>query len=120
MSVERMQVLKMIEAGKISAEEGAKLLEAVDATAAPPPKAANAQWFRIRVYNTKTGKSMVNVNLPIQLLDVALKFVPKESMGGMEKIDTQAIIQAIREGAQGKIVDITDEDDDERVEIFIE
>ena len=57
---ERMQILKMIQEGKITADEGAKLLEALNASAktekrppAPPPPpgmpGSDSRWFRVRV-----------------------------------------------------------------------
>jgi hypothetical protein len=38
----------------------------------------------------------------------------------MEGVDYDTIMEAIRSGQQGKVIDITDDDDGERVEIFVE
>lgn len=118
---ERMQILKMIEARQISAEEGAKLLAAldkVDRSGDAAPR-ATPRWFRVRVTDLHTGKSKVNVNIPMGLVNVGIKmgarFAPE-----VEGLDVEQITRAIREGAQGKIIDVEDEEDAERVEIFIE
>jgi hypothetical protein len=118
---ERMQILKMIEARQISAEEGAKLLAAldkVDRSGDAAPR-ATPRWFRVRVTDLRTGKSKVNVNIPMGLVNVGIKmgarFAPE-----VEGLDVEQITRAIREGAQGKIIDVEDEEDAERVEIFIE
>lgn len=118
---ERMQILKMIEARQISAEEGAKLLAAldrVDKGSQSVPQAA-PRWFRVRVTDLHTGKSKVNVNIPMGLVNVGIKmgarFAPE-----VEGLDVEQITKAIREGAQGKIIDVEDEEDAERVEIYIE
>jgi hypothetical protein len=66
-----------------------------------------------------TGKTKVNVNIPVGLVDVGLKmgarFAP--DMAGM---DLQAIQAAIKNGYQGRVVEVDDEEDNERVEIFVE
>ncbi|MBI3241276.1 MAG: hypothetical protein HYZ49_03175 [Chloroflexi bacterium] len=123
---ERMKILKMIEEGKITADDGAKLLSALaDSRRTPPPISAasltggSARWLRIRVTDTATGKAKVNVNLPMGLVDVGLKigarFAPEIDSEQMDAINT-----ALKSGLSGKIIDVTDEEDGEHVEIFVE
>jgi hypothetical protein len=123
-SEERMQILKMIEDGKISASDGAELLRALDrdqnAKAAEPLKGASApRWFRVRVTDLATGKSKVSVNIPMGLVNVGMKmgarFAPE-----MEGVDFDEITAAVRSGASGKVMDVIDEEEGERVEIFVE
>jgi len=122
---ERMQILKMVAEKKITAEEGAKLLSALE----PDRKKESAvvmvggpsspRWLRIRVTDLETGKSKVNVNLPISLVNVGMKmgarFAPE-----IEGFDLNEIFEQIREGAQGKMIDVEDAEDGERVEIYVE
>lgn len=118
---ERMQILNMIQSGQISAEEGAKLLSALKtASKEQAPEAGTAaRWFRVRVTDLKTGKNKVNVNIPVALVDVAMRmgarFVPDSA-----EVDLGQLAEAIRSGAQGKVIDVEDKDSEERVEIFIE
>lgn len=124
-SEERIQILKMIEEGKISAVEGAELLRALDKTgdrgpAKEPMKGASAaRWFRVRVTDVQSGRRKVNVNIPMGLVDVGIKmgarFAPE-----IEGAELAGVMEAIRSGRQGKIMDIVDEEDGERVEIFVE
>jgi hypothetical protein len=121
---ERMQILKMIEDGKISAEEGAKLLQALNAKSerrktAPIGGSGEPRWFRVRVTDLDTGKNKVNVNIPMGLVNVGIKMGARFAPN-VEGLNYEEIADAIRSGAQGKIVDVVDEDDGERVEIFIE
>ncbi|HAL62000.1 MAG TPA: hypothetical protein DCP08_06295 [Chloroflexi bacterium] len=113
---ERMQILKMIEEGQITAEEGAKLLDALEARG--EERAAPARWFRVRVTDMKTGKHKVNINLPLGLLNIGAKIGAKFS--APFDLDIDEIVRAVREGARGKIVDVEDTEDGERVEIYIE
>ena len=123
---ERMKILKMIEEGKINAEEGAKLLAALaESRKTPPPSAGTAltggeaRWFRVRVTDLATGKPKVNVNIPMGLVNVGIKMGARFAPG-LEAEQMQAIADALRSGAVGKIVDVTDEEDGEHVEIFVE
>ncbi|MFZ5916301.1 MAG: SHOCT-like domain-containing protein [Chloroflexota bacterium] len=120
---ERLKILKMVEQGKITAEEGARLLAALGSgsrskdTAAPPY--SQAKWMRVRVVDLNTGRNKVNVNIPMSLVNVGIKMGARFAPD-LEDVDYAEILEAIRSGAQGKIVDVTDEIDGERVEIFIE
>ena len=123
---ERMQILKMIEAKQITAEEGAKLLAALgekDRNEQPRPQpspSTTGRWFRVRVTDLRTGRRKVNVNIPLGLVDVGMKMGAKFAPAGVEGLDMDKIIAAIKNGGQGKVVDVEDEEDGEHVEVFIE
>jgi hypothetical protein len=122
---ERMKILKMIEDGKISAEDGAKLLAALSDSRKPgnppaaPPSGGDARWFRVRVTDLATGKTKVNVNIPMGLVNVGIKMGARFAPG-LNSQQMEAIAEALKTGAVGKIVEATDEEDGERVEIFVE
>ena len=123
MNEERIQTLHMVAAGKVSAADAAKLLEAVDATEAAKPVQV-ARFLRVRVYDEKTGKNKVNVNLPFSLVEVGLrmglKFIPKDTGIDVSGINMEELIKAVKEGVTGKIVDVTDDDEGVHVEVVIE
>ncbi|MCL7451593.1 MAG: hypothetical protein M8467_00915 [Anaerolineae bacterium] len=122
---ERMQILNMVAEGKITADEGARLLSALEPerkkkeapSAMGAPSAA--RWFRVRVTDLETGKNKVNVNLPMSLVDVGTRmgarFAPE-----LEDFDFDAIIEQVKSGAQGKIIEVEDAEGGERVEIYVE
>ena len=118
---ERLQILKMASDGLIGASGAVKLLTALDQTKPDEPvaKTEPARWFRVRVTDLTTGKSKVNINIPISLVNVGMKmgarFAPT-----IEEGDMMAVRQAIKEGERGTILDFMDEEDDERVQITIE
>lgn len=122
---ERMKILKMIEEGKISAEEGAKLLAALSegrrAPGAPtPPRPPGApRWLRIRVTDVNSGRSKASVQIPLDLVDAGMKigahFAPE-----VEGVDMNNVLNALRSGMTGKIIDVVDEEDGEHVEIYVE
>ena len=122
---ERMQILKMVAEKKITAEEGAKLLSALepekkrDAAVVMVGGPISPRWFRVRVTDIETGKTKVNVNLPMSLVNVGIKmgarFAPE-----IEGMDMTQVFEQIQEGAQGKLIDVEDVEDGERVEIYVE
>lgn len=124
---ERMKILQMIQEGKITAEEGAKLLSALTSSAKGkkvisrgPGSGSRARWLRVRVTDMSSGKSKVNVNLPLSLIDAGLNIAGHFA----DDLDTDdlmtAIHDALNENLSGKIIDVVDGDDGEHVEIFIE
>jgi hypothetical protein len=121
---ERMRILKMIDEGKISAEEGAKLLSALSETrrsssSLPQRASGAARWLRVRVTDVVTGRSKATVQIPLALIESGMKigahFAPE-----VEGVDMPTIMEALRSGMTGKIVDVVDEKDGEHVEIFVE
>jgi hypothetical protein len=122
---ERMKILRMIQEGKITAEEGARLISALQesrkgtertSTNAPGRRSS---WLRIRVTDVLTGRAKVNVNLPLGLMDAGLK-IGAQYAPQLEGIDVENLISQVRAGTEGKIIDVIDEEDGEHVEIFIE
>ena len=127
---ERMQILKMIQEGKITAAEGAKLLEALNVgsktdkrppTPPLPPGApgSDARWFRVRVTDLGSGKNKVSVNIPMGLVNVAMRMGARFAPN-VENVNYEEMAAAIKSGATGKVIDVTDEESGERVEIFVE
>jgi len=120
---ERMKILRMIEGGKITAEEGAKLLAALSegqaSASGSTNRAASGLMLRIRVTDMNSGRTKANVQLPLSMVDAGLKigarFIPE-----VEGVDMSNVMNAVRSGVTGKIVDMTDEMDGEHVEIYIE
>lgn len=119
---ERMRILKMIDDGKITAEEGAKLLSALSESRKSTPAASlkgtkgGPRWLRVRVTDTITGKPKATVNLPIRLVDAGFNIASKYA----PDVAFDELLDAIKEGAEGKIIDVVDEEDGEHVEIYIE
>jgi hypothetical protein len=125
-SEERLEILRLLQTGEITADEAAQLLEAVDRSEGRPRSNAaggassegfrRGGSFRIRVTNHATGKANVNLALPLGLVGagiaVARRFAP-------EHVPDSATIQdALVSGLRGKILDVDDEG--ERVEIWVE
>jgi hypothetical protein len=119
---ERMRILRMIQEGKITAEEGAKLLAALRESRKEPRTVismgrSGKGMMRVRVTDMLTGKAKVSVNLPLGLVDAGMSIASQYAPG----VDFKQIADAIRSGLmEGKIVDVIDEEDGEHIEVFID
>lgn len=117
---EKMQILKMIEEGKISSKEGLDLLGAIEDTK-DMPISKSSKWLKIKVFDPDDN-TKVNVNIPLALVDVGLKMATKlspELKTSDLNIDLNEIAELIKNGAEGKIVDV-ESGDGVRVEIIVE
>ncbi|MBL7062607.1 MAG: hypothetical protein ISS49_00180 [Anaerolineae bacterium] len=122
MAEERMQVLKMIHSGQVTAEEGARLLEILGENrprkdTQPENRGKEPRQFHIRVTDLETGRQKIDLRLPWRLVNVGINMGARFAR---EEIRAEDFIEAIQAGAEGKIIDVVDEEDNERVEIFVE
>lgn len=138
MNDEVRRILKMVEEGKISAEEGANLMEVLEATPSPgtsqqptsqqpespPPAGTPGKIMRIQITDRDTGKTKVNIRLPLGILRFArgLKgLIPNSEIQKMEQkgIDLDEIL-GDKSTNVGTILDMTDEEEGEHILITIE
>lgn len=78
------------------------------------------RWLKIRVESLDTGKSRVNVSLPLGLINFGLGVARRF---GAEFDDGQNVYemwQMIKEGERGVLVDVEDEEDNEHVLIYLD
>jgi|Deesub1362A_J573_1020465.scaffolds.fasta_scaffold00041_140 hypothetical protein len=116
MKDEIKKILKMVEEGKIKAEEAEKILLAI---LEPEKKISSKKFLKIKVYEPNGDK--VNITLPIGLIKFATKFIPKEKMEILKEreINIDEILSSLDEETQGEIVNV-EETDGTVVKIWIE
>ncbi len=142
MSEEKLRILKMLEEGKIKAEQAEKLLAAVGESYVEEDteiiKKGNARWIKIRVYEGDLQKPKVKVSVPLKLAKIALKlgthfssFIPKQARDDMEKsgVDPaifddmdkfEELLDGLSEEGPFKLVDVDDEEGGSKVQITVE
>ncbi|KAF0112221.1 MAG: hypothetical protein FD147_282 [Chloroflexi bacterium] len=128
-SEERLKVLKMVQEGKITPEMAAELLKALDASARKPapedsaagsyPGRGGGRFFRVRVTDTDSGRTRVNVRLPLGMVNAGIRMGMRFSPE-VEGLDAAKLAEALATGETGQIMDIYDDEDGEHVEVFIE
>lgn len=139
MNDEKLRILEMIQAGKVTAAEGMELLNAIFESDATEQTLSSpnlsSRFLKVRVDNVN---SKVNVNVPLNLLKAASKFIsmgmgfiPEEARLEMEKkgidltkFDFEELVSLIDDGLiDGKLVDIDTYDEKEgttKVEVYVE
>ncbi len=116
---ERLRILRLIEDGKISAEEGARLIEALgQAKNGGNPSSLRAadrsRYIRIRVTDCITGHQKIALNIPAGLVHFGLRFLPEEA-----GVHVDTIRKALDSGMSGCVVDLMD-DGGQRIRVFVE
>ncbi len=131
MSEERRKILNMVAEGKLSPEEADRLLGVLK------EDKEKARFFRVRVFEQNKEKPKVKVDIPIGALKLLLKFgatikgiAPeglKMNIKGKEfSLDevtpemVEKIITEIGEGERFSLVEVEDDEKNERVEVYIE
>lgn len=131
MSEQRKKILDMVAQGKLTPEEADRLLGAIKESQ------VRARFFRVRVYNENKSKPKVKVDIPISVLKLASKIgtafkgvIPeghKVNIHGKEiALDEfspemlDEIVESLSEGGRFKLVEVTDEEKGEFVEVYIE
>ncbi|CAA9542585.1 MAG: hypothetical protein AVDCRST_MAG19-13 [uncultured Thermomicrobiales bacterium] len=124
---DRIEILRLLESGTVTADEAAALLDALDQADRRAPPDADAPvarstgrsptgQVRIRVTESETGQVTVNVAVPLALvesgLDIASQFV------GEYLPAAKVIRESVATGLRGSLVDV--DDGEQRLEIIVE
>ena len=128
MDEERLMILKMLQEGKITAEEAANLLDALNPGKDSKKQNEKSQekssgkpgrWFRVVVTDTVTGRPRANIRMLLGVINAGIKmgahFAPQ-----IDRMYNDQISNAIQSGITGQILDVFDDEDGEHVEVFIE
>jgi hypothetical protein len=116
---ERNHILYMIESGKVTAAQAAQLLDTLELEPERSREQSRNRTARVRVTNLATNRQKVNVTIPVSLIQVGLRLgtrlAPQVSGSALEDL-----LRAIEGGATGRLLDLQDLEEGERVEIFAE
>ena len=125
MDQEALEILGMVKEGKITPEQGEGLLGAMKrlsgSTATAAVSGGKPRFVRIKVdvQEPEADTVAVNMNVPIALADLALKLAEGakfqhgdetimvgEYLKSLSGMDMASILQLVKEGAQGRLVDV--------------
>lgn len=132
LSEEKMKILKMLEEGKINSEDAAKLIEALEKSESTErggqeetetaKSLETGTSLKIKVTNMDTGKVKVNLTIPMKLAHFAKTLVPSSEKFKLEQhgINLDELFSTLGTGKIGKILEVEDEIDRQRIEIWIE
>lgn len=124
MNEDQMKVLKMIEMGTITAEEGYKLMEAINnpvKNSGDKRHKREAKSIRLVISDVHDEKQ-VNVRLPIGLFKAGIKIGEKfspELQTSMQEINYEEVKRAFEAGESGEVTTI-ETNDGHTIHIYIE
>ncbi len=116
LSEEKRQILAMLEAKKVSVDDAAKLLDALESQQVQVKGRVTASTLVIKV--VEQDKEHVNVKLPVSLAQLAWEFLPKEWF--QANGDFRALFQSIQAGARGKLVEIDQPEEHRKITLIVE
>jgi len=127
---ERLRILEMVEEGKITADEAAALIRALETSGQgieyspserPKPK-AKAKRLRVLVFEGDAQKPKVSVRLPLSLAKLGSKLFPKAARAKIEglEVDLDEVLCHLTEEEEGNVIEVEDEAGKKRVKIFVE
>ena len=116
---ERNRILYMIETGKVTAAQAAQLLDMLALEQPHSDERSQKRMVRVRVTNLTNNRQKANVVIPVSLINVGLRLatrlLPQVSGSALEDL-----LRAIASGVTGRLLDLQDLEEGERVEIYTE
>ncbi len=123
MNEDELKILKMIEAGTITADDGLKLLDAIGSSEKRKQASAKKVLKLIRLVIVDENKgNHVDIKLPLGIFKAGVKIGEKfspELQTVMEEIDYEEILRNIDAGATGEIANINT-NDGQNIKIYFE
>ena len=118
-NTEKMEILEQLERGQVSVDDAIGLMSSPGKASSLPDPSSTGRWLRVRVTNLETGKRKVSVNIPLNLMKWGVKFGSRFAPE-LEDFDLDELMADLDEHAEGRLVEVEDEGDNQRVEIFID
>jgi hypothetical protein len=122
---ERDHILRMVESGDVTAVQAAQLLDALepgqDFSERQSVQRRRERTLRIRATSLRNRSQKMNVNaaLPVSLLKFGLH-LSAQLLPQLDHAQVEDLLRAIESGASGRVLDLQDLEQGERLEIFVE
>jgi hypothetical protein len=121
----------MVEEGKITADEAAQLMEALESgeeeqvqrlNKGKAEPAGGERVLKIRVYNMGSEEPKVNLNIPLRFIGFLKNLIPRAEKEKIERrgFDIDELVSQAEQGSIGTIMNVEDRDEGERVVITVE
>lgn len=118
-STDNMQILQQLESGQVSVEDAIGLMASSKKASSVAGSSETQRWLRVRITDLDTGKRKVSVNIPLNLMKWGFKFGSRFAPE-LEELDVEDLVSDLEQHAEGRLVEVEDEADNQRVEIFFE
>ncbi len=122
MDDERLRVLKMLEAGQITADEAARLLDALQSSQGKAQARAAGRTLRVRAIDT-SGRTLADVRLPLSVAQTLARAGIRLGALWSPQLGDDAlsgILGAVESGQPGRVVQWAEGETGRQVEISVE
>jgi hypothetical protein len=122
---ERTQILEQLDNGQVSVEDAVGMMAAQNeqparSERAPAPRqASERRWLRLRVSDLETGDSKVSVSIPFSWVKFGWK-LGSRFVSELQDMDLDEMTDALEQDVEGYFLQVEDENDNKRVEIFVD
>ena len=115
---ERNHILRLVESGNVTAGEAAQLLDALEVKQEHADERKRKRTVRVRVTNLATNRQKASVTAPVSLIEVTLRLATR-LLPQIRGSALEDLLLTIENGATGRLLDLQDLEEGERVEIFV-
>ncbi len=116
---ERDRILNLIEEGRVTADQAAQLLDALDGESERPAERARVLRVRVTTLNSRQQRINMAATLPLNLIRVSLR-LGTQLLPQLSNTALEDLLRTIDSRAAGRLLDLQDLDTGERLEIFVE
>lgn len=125
---ERLRILRLLEEGRITADEAAQLLAALGRAPddgprsrrpEPRPRLSSGQWLRVRVTDLASGRTKVSIRVPLGVMNALVELGGRFAQHA-DRFHMAEIMAAVQRGQSGRIVDVRNEEAGEQLEVLID
>ena len=119
----RLQILNMIADNKVTASDGVHLLDALGDSSLKKSLATTRHpqggWLKIIITDLVTDNIKTTVNIPLRLVEWGIG-IGSHYSDELRNVDMAELRGLLDSELYGKIIEVIDEEDGEKVEIFVE
>ncbi len=118
---ERDRILRLVEAGQVTALQAAGLLDALASDPEQASKSKRERILRLRVTNLQAGshKTHIVATVPVGLLKTGVR-LGVDLFPQLQSSALEDLLRTVERGASGRLLDVQDMEKGERLEIFVE
>jgi hypothetical protein len=116
---ERDRILNLIEEGRVTADQAAQLLDALDEEHERSAERARVLRVRVTALNPRQQRINMAATLPLNLVRGSLR-LGTQLLPQLSNTALEDLLRSIDSRAAGRLLDLQDLDTGERLEIFVE
>jgi uncharacterized membrane protein YccC len=116
---ERDRILNLIEEGRVTADQAAQLLDALDGESERSAERARVLRVRVTTLNPRQQRINMAATLPLNLVRVSLR-LGTQLLPQLSNTALEDLLRTIDSRVAGRLLDLQDLDTGERLEIFVE